>query len=513
MQARSFYVVLGALVLGIGVGVVWVVPTAVALWSLVLGCGLAGWWRGRSEASAAPHLLLLCLVATAFAIGLLRAEVASWQFGHSPLASLVGSTVTIEGVVVREPDYRERTLQLYVKTNTDTILVSADRLTHVAYGDVVQVEGELEQPTTFTTDLGREFNYAGYLRARGVEYKISFATVTVAGSGMGNPVIASLLGAKERFIASLEQIIPEPAVGLGNGLLLGVQSGLGEAIEQDFRRTGIIHIVVLSGYNVMLVVAFVLFCLSYVLPLRSRIVVSVVAIVVFAVVVGLSATVVRASVMASLVLLAQLLRRRYNVLRALLAAGALMLLINPYLLIYDIGFQLSFMATLGLILIVPQFESTVATRGLVGVREFFLATVATQIAVLPLLMYHIGEVSLIAVVVNVLVLPLVPAAMLLTFLTGLIGFVSVPLASLLGYAAFWTLEYILQVAAWFAALPYAAVSVPAFGSLGVLVLYVVMVGVWYWRQRAPDPLRGWTIVDEPEPPSRLARDEVPVFFK
>ena len=156
----------------------------------------------------------------------------------------------------------------------------------------------------------------------------------------------------------------------------------------------------------------------------------------FALIVGLSATVVRASVMACILLIAQAYGRTYDVLRALLFAGVVMIAINPFLLLYDIGFQFSFMATVGLILVAPQFESFVSDGfSKLGFRDFFIATVATQIAVLPLLLYHIGEVSLIAVVVNVLVLPAVPFAMLTTFLAGVTALISEPIALLFAFLA------------------------------------------------------------------------------
>ncbi|MCA9355805.1 ComEC/Rec2 family competence protein, partial [Candidatus Kaiserbacteria bacterium] len=491
---------------------------------LALGVGLV--WRRNSEDVSAPYLLITSLVLFASSLGILRTEIASWQFNKSPLEFSLGQPVMLEGVVVQEPDYREKTVHLYIKTDDDLILATADHLSAYSYGDRVIVSGKLEKPKEFETDLGRTFDYPGYLKAKGVEYNISFAEVEVVDSGEANPIIAGLLYTKHRFIDSLEQIIPQPAVGLGEGLLLGVKSALGEDIEQDFRRTGIIHIVVLSGYNVMLVVAFIMFCFSFLLPVRYRVVFGVLAIVCFALIVGLSATVVRASIMAGLVLLAQVLGRRYDVMRALLLTGVVMVCVNPYILVYDIGFQLSFMATLGLLLIVPEFESTVIRKkSRPGWREFFLATVSTQIAVCPLLMYHIGEVSLIAVLVNVLVLPMVAPAMLLTFSTGLLGLVSTSLAGIIGYVSHISLSYILLVAKWFAMLPFATVTIPEFSFGVVVVLYGLMMSAWYYfktKKNSKSSLSDWTIVEETEsvggqisktPPGSPVDSDLPIFFR
>jgi competence protein ComEC len=461
-------------------------------------------------------------------LGCLRSEMAAQQFDQSALSASLNEMVTVEGVVVREPDYREYSVHLYVETKDDLVLVTADRLLNISYGDEVRATGTLEAPSSFTTDLGRTFDYPNYLRARGVEYRIGFAEIEALRSGQGNPVIGWLLSAKETFVTSLDAMIPEPEVGLGKGLLLGIKSALGEDIETDFRRTGIIHIVVLSGYNVMLVVSFIMFCFSFFLPLRPRIVTGVLAITAFALIVGLSATVVRASIMAVLVLLAQALHRQYDVLRGLLVAGVIMVTINPYLLLYDIGFQLSFMATLGLIVIVPHFETNyVRHEGVFKLKDFFFATLATQIAVLPLLLYHIGEISLLAVVVNVLVLPIVPIAMFLTFLSGLFGLISGGLGLAVGFLAQLTLSCILVIAEVFGGLPFAAVAVPAFSPGWIVVMYGAIGWVfWRWQkrdQKADTLTSDWTIVDErelqsaglsssPEATDKPA-DDLPVFFR
>lgn len=445
---------------------------------------------------APPRRLFLSLTIFCLSIGILRMEWASWSEIIPVLENQVGEKVLLQGVIKREPDLRTNSIHLYVETKDGLVLVMAQRGGVWNYGDRVTVEGKLKKPESFETDLGREFNYPGYLLSRGVSYLISFAEVEKIASNEGSDLIARILTVKHSFMRRLEQFIPEPQVGLGEGLLLGVKKALGEDLETAFRRTGIIHIVVLSGYNVMIVVTFILYVLGRVFGRRLSVLFGLIGIVLFAVMVGLGATVVRASVMAGLLLLMGLTGRMYLVLRGLMVAGVVMLFFNPYALAFDVGFQLSFLATLGLIIVSPYLS-----RGLggvptfLGMREFLTATLATQLFVLPLLLYQMGEFSIVAVVVNVLVLPMVAVAMLLTFLTGIVSFVSVALVAPLAFVTYLSLSYIIIIAEWFAELPFASFTVSAFSFWFVPCAYAVLAYIFWRIKQEPDELKGWVIVE------------------
>jgi competence protein ComEC len=554
LPVKIFYGTCIALVLGVAVGTLsplsW--PTLIFIAGLAIVSALL--WRRTSALHEAGQWLCLTLVLLGFVVGAGRTLQLLETFGQSALADQVGQEVTLTGMVVREPDRREAVQYLTIKTETegDLIRVGTERHLPIAYGDTVTVTGVLEVPASFVTELGRTFNYPGYLLARGIEYQLSFTEVTVVASGGGNSVLDRLYTLKTAFIKELGVHLAEPAAGLGAGLLLGVKQSLGEQVEADFRQTGIIHIVVLSGYNIMLIVAFVMYALALFLPLRPRVFMGLIAIILFAMMVGLSATVVRASIMAGILLLAQAFGRSYVILRGLLFAAVVMLLHNPLLLIFDIGFQLSFMATLGLVLLIPQLERWFGSSSwLAPVQSFFYATLATQLAVLPLLLYHIGEVSLVAVVVNVLVLPMVPVAMGLTFLVGASGLIGSSFASFIAVPAFYSLEYIIVIAKWFAALPFAAVVVPEFSITVVIAVYTgTAYLLWRYRhtawlhptaefgegallralgQQSGDTLSAWTIVEESDegliqenkkadtktaPHSKKAPpSDLPVFFR
>ncbi len=477
MSIFYFYTATISFFAGVFIATIFSLTLPVITWLVFVGFISIILWRRFEE----KKWLFLGLLLIFFSIGALRLEVINWNFGNSVLEEEVGKTITLKGFVASEPINRESTTQLEVQTEKDLLLVSIDKYTDINYGDEVEVRGKLARPESFETDLGRTFNYPGYLKAKGIEYKVSFAAIEVLERGSGNAVISTLLNFKHAFMQKIEASISEPAAGLGEGLLLGVKQALGEDLEAAFRKTGIIHIVVLSGYNIMLVVIFVMYILGYFLGPKLKMFFGIVAITSFALLVGLSATVVRASIMAALLLVTQVSKRNYIALRGLMLAGLGMLLINPLLLVYDVGFQLSFIATLGLILISPHLETLFyKIPNFLNTRSFIVATISTQLAVLPILLYQIGEFSLVAVIVNVLVLPMVPVAMLLTFITGLTGFISAELATFFALPTYLSLTYITEVAWWFSQLSFASYIVPAF-SFSVVVVSYLLLGVVLWQ--------------------------------
>lgn len=493
--------------------------------------GIAVALAAHRKRASSGYLLLLAgsVFLILFSLGALRMELSISHEGNSHLESGLNTKVSLEGIVVRENDMRESTQHLYVKTSGGLLLVTASRYADVSYGDRISFTGTLRAPKKFQTDQGRTFNYEGYLKAKGVAYTVDFATVRVLEKNQGNKVIALLLASKHTFMSKLEDVVPEPEASLGEGLLLGAQQGLGRDLEDAFRTTGIVHIIVLSGYNIMLVVAFFMYLLTLFFPLRLRVGFGVLAIVLFACMVGLSATVVRASIMAVLFLVAKATGRTYAVLRALILTGVVMLCINPYLLAYDPGFELSFMATLGLILVAPHMEKHLGFMPTkLGLREFLTATLSTQIFVTPLLLYLVGQFSVVAIVVNMLVLPMVPVAMLLTFIAGMLSSVTEAVALPFAYGAHLSLAYILGIASAFAKLPFAALRVPAFPFYVVVLCYIPMaLALVHWHKPKgkskttidTKALSSWTIVNEesltqkPGEERSSSPGSVPFFFR
>ncbi len=348
------------------------------------------------------------------------------------------------------------------------------------YGDLVNFSGTLSAPFNFKSDTGRAFDYKGFLAKDDIFFEIKSAQVISAenDTNISQWITSTLYKIKRGFVNNLNTTLGEPHGALAAGLVVGEKSALGKDLLNDFRTVGLIHIVVLSGFNIT-IVADALRRLLTRLPRVWGIVIGGIGMILFGVLVGGGATVVRSCFMASVALGANLIRRDYHVARALLFAGLLMLIQNPLILLHDPSFQLSFLATLGLILLATPLEKFFHfIPEKFGMRGIFAATFATQIFVSPFILYMMGQISVIGVVANILVLPFIPLTMLVVFLTGSIGLVSTAVSQIFGWGAHLLLTYELFIVESFARVPFASLTFPQFSGWWVVGFYVMFASTY-----------------------------------
>jgi competence protein ComEC len=418
-------------------------------------------------------ILNLCLLGLLIITILIRGYFALHNPHRSALKQDVGSMVTYQGTIISEPLTKDFLKTFTFETKEGfAIKVNTDRYDEYEFGDEVNVTGKLSQPMNFSGNGGRIFNYIEYLGKDGIFYEFKKAKVEVIQTADEKSPRVLLFGLKRNFIENLQRVLGEPHAALASGLVVGEKAALGKDLLDDFRRSGLVHIIVLSGYNITIIATSIRKILSF-LPRTWSIILGGCGIILFGILVGGGATVVRSCIMALIALFAELARRDYNVVRALFIAGLLMLVENPLILFYDPSFQLSFLATLGLVLLSAPLEAKVGwIPETAGFRGLVATTVATQIFVSPLIFYMMGELSLIGIVVNLLVLPLIPLTMLLVFLAGFFGFFAPLVSQIPGWGSHILLSYELFMVNLFAKLPFATIEVPAFSGWIVAACYV-----------------------------------------
>jgi competence protein ComEC len=351
------------------------------------------------------------------------------------------------------------------------IRMKAKPYPRLRFGDTVTFSGKMSKPFNFRSDDGREFNYEGFLAKDNVFFEIKSATVEKTAERSRLSIQSALYSLKRGFVSNLERALGDPHAALAAGLVVGEKSALGKDLLDDFRMVGLIHIIVLSGYNITIVADALRKILSF-LPRVWGIAIGGLGIILFGILVGGGATVVRSCFMAGVALTGDVIRRDYSVHRALIFAGLIMLIQNPLILLNDPSFQLSFLATLGLILLAGPIESKIPfVTERFGMRGIVASTLATQIFVSPFILYMMGNLSIIGMAVNILVLPLIPATMLAVFLTGALGFIMPALSMIVGWITHLLLSYELVMVERFAQVPFAAIQVPVFSGWLVAAFY------------------------------------------
>ncbi len=422
-------------------------------------------------------VLFIGLFLFALSLGIFRYGIKDVR--ETALEGQIGSKVTISGTIIEEPDEKETYTRLILEVDKIKILIISRRYPIFRYGDRVEVNGILRKPENFpSTSLGQaDFDWPAYLAKDDIYFEMLYPqTKLLQGTG-GSWLKRRLFSVKEKFIDNLSKVIPEPDAGYLAGLTIGGKKAMPKDLQEEFRRAGIIHVVVLSGYNVTIIASVIMQILKG-LPFFVGIGSGILGILFFALMTGASATVVRASIMAGFALLARATGRVYQITIALFVAGFLMILNNPKILRFDSSFQLSFLSSLALIFFSPHVEKRLSfVSKKFKLREILGATISTQIFVLPFLLYKMGMFSVVSLPVNLLVLFFVPITMFFGFLAGGLGFISGFLAAPFGWIAYAFSSYELWIVNLFSKLPFAAfdISIPLWLTLFIYIGYAILL--------------------------------------
>jgi competence protein ComEC len=393
----------------------------------------------------------------------------------------------ITGYLVEPPDHRDSYTNLRLEvTGVDTgdgdleasglllARVGSNQTFH--YGEIVRLRGKLKTPPE-----NEDFSYRDYLAAQHIHSYLSSADVTVLPGRGGNPISAALYALKERSLANIYRVFPDPESSLLAGILLGVDTGLTKDLQQAFKDTGTAHIIAISGFNISIIAGIFVSLFSRFFGPRWGAALAVFGIVFYTVLVGGDAAVVRAAIMGSLALFARQIGRRQFAINTLLAVAMFMCLWNP-LYVWDVGFQLSFFATLGLILYAEPFSqlaanilqrylaTTTAEKILQPLSDFVLLTFAAQLTTIPIMAYHFQRLSLVSFIANPFILPAQPAVMILGGIAVFLSLVWIPLGQLAAWIALPFVAYTIRVVELFDRVPHGTLFIGDF-SLGFVILF------------------------------------------
>ncbi len=428
------------------------IESVVHIEKLWLGIAMAffvAWfaWEYQYMKTRDYKVLLLSAALFVVCLGVLRMHAAIQPNQFEPLFD---TTQQLEGMIVSDIDIRadKQLFQFRPDRYRQKILVTALLAESFAYGDRLVLTDKIEQAKNF-----EDFDYQKFLEKDNIYALMRYPKVKLLKAEQGNPLITLLLKTKQLFIGQIERVLPEPQRSLLLGILIGAKKTLPDDVVQNFNNTGTSHIVAVSGYNIAVII-FALASLAKFIGRKSSFWISVALIAVYVVMAGASASVLRAAIMGGLLLVSLTIGRLYRIIPALCFAALLMLLVNPKILFYDVGFQLSFLATLGIILFVPLLESlTQKISNPFQLKTMLLATCSAIIATGPLILLQFERFSLVAPLVNILILPVIPATMLFGFLS-IIPFIGYGF----GFISQGLLWYELAITRLFAHVPYASLE-------------------------------------------------------
>lgn len=393
-----------------------------------------------------------------FALGIFRGQQVFSRRPPELGKNFIIGEKTFLGAVVEEPDRRSDFSQYVLKNDAlGRVLVKTGNYPEYFYGDILKVSGKVDIPESSVGDTS--FDYKNYLAKENIFLVSRYPEVSLLNRSKSLNFYGYLLVLKKNFISIIDKILPEPTSSFLSALLVGARRTLPSELVLAFNRTGTTHIIAISGYNISIISIIMLNFLSYLLlPRRFIFWIVITSIILFTLIAGAGASVVRAAIMGSLLVLAGREGRFYKVTNAIVFAGAIMLFFNPYLLRYDTGFQLSFLSALGLIYLAPRFNNWFSRLpNFLSFRTNLSATLSAQIMTLPIIIWEFGRVSLIAVLANVLILPAIPITMFFGFLGGFSGFISLKVAQILILPSWLLLSYQIFIVKFLSILPWASV--------------------------------------------------------
>jgi len=406
-----------------------------------------------------------------FSLGLViligaMAYYAHFDQGYPPCTS--DGEITFTGRIVTKPEIDYKQQKLVVETeifNATTqrnqpakLLVTLPRFPQYHFGEKLEIAAVVEQPVVLDG-----FDYAGYLKGKlitGTVRNPANVSFVAANSGFGWKIAEALYDTSSYFEQALNRVIPEPQASLASGILLGIKRNISDEFMSSLQKTGLTHIIALSGFNVTIIIAIFMNLVCVYLGKKKSFWLGLLFILAFVVMTGACSSVVRAAIFSMMLIFGKTIGRRGDQTNLMLVAAVAMVLFNPFIIRSDLGFQLSFLAFAGLIYFSPIFEKIIDKfDGHRVISDFWKhslsETLGAQLAVAPLILLQFGTVSFISPAANLLVVFIVPYAMIITFWVGIASMIYYPLGKLVALLLWPFLEYIIVIVNWLARVPMA----------------------------------------------------------
>jgi len=426
-------------------------------------------------------IIFLCLLL--LVLGIFRFQISLPDYNNSKnIYYYNNSDITLGGTVGnidKSIDQQKITLDTKLP-GKGKVLITLPLYPEYELGDYLEMSCEIKAPSVFD-----DFDYGRYLS----RFDIYSVCYYPSGITMGQNIffdlkyfaLTSVAKFKNKLSISLNLSVAEPASSILQALILGNRRGISSDILDDFKNAGISHMIAISGMHIAIITMIIMYLSIALGVVRQKAFwVALIIISFYVLLIGAPASAVRGAIMALTLLYAQKIGRLNYSINALMFTAFLMLCVNPKLLLYDIGFQLSFMAVLGILYLTPILKNKFKKIPELGqVKNILIITLSAQIMTLPLIVFYFHKVSLISLLANILILPVLPFLMIWGIVNSVIGIISINLGRIIGYISWLSVNYILSVARWASGLPFAYFDFKIDNIFIVIGLYLLIGGYIY----------------------------------
>ncbi len=437
--------------------------------------------------------------------GACRYQSYQASFSADSLNPYQDDVIAIRGTIARDPEVRDRYTLLHVcctEVNTNSqwqaaesnILVYAEKypdfgknrgFPYYRYGDVIELNGCLEQPPSFD-----DFDYRAYLADRHIYFMLYYPESTLISEAGGSPIYHLIFDLRTAMTRAIDASLHEPQCAMTQSILLGKRDMLPDRLQQDLASSGTMHLFAISGIHISIIAGLCTASSAWLLGRKRNLYLlfPFVVIWLYAMISGMHSSAIRSSIMSSIYLLAIATGRQNSTVNALGLTAAIMVAIQPSIL-GDIGFQLSFLAMSGIVLIAPHLQmlgchlinavkvnrQSIQPNSLIALFNSSLSiTLGATLATMPALAYHFGRISLVSLPATLLALPVIPLAIISGAAVGITGTFSLALSRVIGCSTWTLMSYINETIRFFAHLPLASVQIESVSAIYVCIAYLLI---------------------------------------
>jgi len=402
-------------------------------------------------------------------------------------------TVLIKGIVTSFPETKPNCSSFILSTEeltqTDKVYsVSGKVLVRVlkkgtfSYGDRVLLEGRLYRPFSFS----REFNYRDYLKRKGVYCILSVKKnnlVKQLGRNTDNPLKSLAFRLRNRIKEAISKNLSFFSASILNAIILGDRQDLSFYVRDALLKSGTVHIIAISGLHIGIVVFIILVMLKIIrIPRKPRYILTILILIIYCILTGANAPVVRATIMAVVLLFSYFLKREVNIYNSLSLAALIILILNPWQL-FEVSFQLSFLSVVSIVWLTPKIKAIFpeSLYKIIWMRSLimtFSVSVAASLGLLPLIAYYFKIITPITILANMIIVPYMSIIVASGFALGLVGVLVPFLAPIFAASCELSILMLFKINSLLISIPGAYFKLPQISFLYILLYYILLISIF-----------------------------------